>query len=195
MLIEEKRGATIFAYRVNDPQRYGIVEFSKNNKVISIEEKPKNPKSQFAIIGLYYYDNSVVEKTKNIEVSERGEFRDYVNKSKYLKEKTLRVETLGRGIAWFDTGTTDSLHEASGYIKTLQNRQGLMIGSPEEIAWRSGWINNNQLIEISSIFKESKYGKYLRDLPSLKNNVIQFIKNFLSMKIRYATKITFTSTK
>lgn len=162
-----EKGATIFAYRVNDPNRYGIVEFSKNNKVISIEEKPKNPKSQFAIIGLYYYDNSVVEKTKNIEVSERGELEITLINQIYLKEKTLRVETLGRGIAWFDTGTTDSLHEASGYIKTLQNRQGLMIGSPEEIAWRSGWINNNQLIEISSIFKESKYGKYLRDLPHL----------------------------
>ena len=158
-------GANIFAYRVNDPNRYGIVEFDKNNKVLSIEEKPKKPKSKYAIIGLYYYDNSVVEKTKTINLSARGELEISAINQIYLKENKLYAEILGRGIAWFDTGTTDSLYEASGYVRSLQNRQGLMIGSPEEIAWRNNWISTKKLLKVASIFSGSDYGKYLRKLP------------------------------
>ena len=159
--------AHIFAYRVNDPNRYGIVEFDKNNKVISIEEKPKKPKSKYAIIGLYYYDSSVIEKTKKIKSSARGELEITAINQIYLKENKLFAEILGRGIAWFDTGTTDSLYEASGYVRSLQNRQGLLIGSPEEIAWRNKWISTKTLLEVANLYKGSNYGKYLRNLPDM----------------------------
>lgn len=158
-------GAHIFAYRVNDPNRYGIVEFDQTNKVISIEEKPKKPKSKYAIIGLYYYDNSVVEKTRRIKSSERGELEITSINQIYLREKKLYAEILGRGIAWFDTGTKDSLYEASGYVRSLQNRQGLIIGSPEEIAWRNKWISTNKLLDVACSFKGSEYGEYLISLP------------------------------
>ncbi len=162
---KNKEGATIFAYRVNDPSRYGIVEFDKKNEVIGIEEKPENPKSSYAVIGLYYYDNSVVEKVKKIIFSARGELEITSLNQLYLKANNLQVEKLGRGIAWFDTGTVDSLYEASGYIRTLQNRQGLMVGCPEEIAWRSGWISDKKLLDIAENFKKSEYGEYLQRLP------------------------------
>ena len=162
---KNKEGATIFAYRVNDPKRYGIVEFDQKDNVLSIEEKPNIPKSSYAVIGLYYYDNSVVDKVKEIAFSERGELEITFLNQIYLKENNLKVEKLGRGIAWFDTGTIDSLYEAGGYIRTLQHRQGLMVGCPEEIAWRSGWISDKKLLDIAAKFKKSEYGDYLENLP------------------------------
>ena len=163
-----KTGATIFAYRVNDPHRYGIIEFNKKNEVISIEEKPNNPKSSYAVIGLYFFDNSVVDKASKLVYSSRGELEITWLNELYLKERILNAQKIGRGVAWFDTGTTDSLYEASGYIKTLQNRQGLMIGSPEEIAWRNSWISDKDLLDNSERYKESAYGKYLEKLLILK---------------------------
>ena len=154
---KNKEGATIFAYRVNDPKRYGIVEFDQKDNVLSIEEKPIMPKSSYAVIGLYYYDNSVVDKINEISFSERGELEITFLNQIYLKENNLKVEKLGRGIAWFDTGTIDSLYEAGGYIRTLQHRQGLMVGCPEEIAWRSGWISDKKLLDIAAKFKKSEY--------------------------------------
>ena len=162
---KNKEGATIFAYRVNDPKRYGIVEFDQKDNVLSIEEKPIIPKSSYAVIGLYYYDNSVVDKINEISFSERGELEITFLNQIYLKENNLKVEKLGRGIAWFDTGTIDSLYEAGGYIRTLQHRQGLMVGCPEEIAWRSGWISEKKLLDIAAKFKKSEYGDYLENLP------------------------------
>ncbi len=162
---KNQKGATIFAYRVNDPRRYGIVEFDKNGTVIGIEEKPQEPKSSYAVIGLYYYDKSVIEKVKKIKFSDRGELEITFLNQLYLSENNLKVEKLGRGIAWFDTGTVDSLYEASGYIRTLQHRQGLMVGSPEEIAWRNGWISEKELLDIAEKFKKSGYGEYLQKLP------------------------------
>ena len=162
---KNKEGATIFAYRVNDPKRYGIVEFDQKDNVLSIEEKPNIPKSSYAVIGLYYYDNSVVDKINEISFSERGELEITFLNQIYLKENNLKVEKLGRGIAWFDTGTIDSLYEAGGYIRTLQHRQGLMVGCPEEIAWRSGWISEKKLLDIAAKFKKSEYGDYLENLP------------------------------
>ncbi len=156
--------ATIFGYPVKDPKRYGVVEFDKNLKVKSIEEKPKKPKSKFAITGIYYYDNTVIEKAKCIRPSERGELEISDINNLYLVEDRLNIELFGRGIAWLDTGTFDSLNEASSFIKTLEKRQGLKICCPEEIAWRMGWINNNQLIELSKPLTKSGYGKYLKEL-------------------------------
>ena len=162
-----QNGATIFTYRVNDPQRYGIVEFNQNKEVINIEEKPKIPKSSYAVIGLYFFDNTVVEKTKMLSFSSRGELEITSLNKIYIRENNLTAQIIGRGIAWFDTGTTDSLYEASGYIRTLQNRQGLMVGSPEEIAWRNSWISKGKLLENSLYFKDCAYGKYLKELPFL----------------------------
>ena len=162
---KNKEGATIFAYRVNDPKRYGIVQFDQEDNVLSIEEKPIYPKSSYAVIGLYYYDNSVIDKVNQISLSDRGEFEITSLNQIYLKEQNLKVEKLGRGIAWFDTGTVDSLYEAGGYIRTLQHRQGLMVGSPEEIAWRSGWISEKKLLDVAEKFRKSEYGEYLEKLP------------------------------
>ena len=157
-------GASIFAYPVKDPGRYGVVEFNKNFKVLSIEEKPKFPKSNFAITGIYYYDNTVLEKAKSIKPSKRGELEISDINNLYLKEDTLNVELFGRGMAWLDTGTFDSLNEASIFIKTLENRQGLKISCPEEVAWRKGWINDEDLIRLSRSLEKSGYGKYLISL-------------------------------
>ena len=157
-------GASIFAYPVKDPGRYGVVEFNKNFKVLSIEEKPKFPKSNFAITGIYYYDNTVLEKAKSIKPSKRGELEISDINNLYLKEDTLNVEIFGRGMAWLDTGTFDSLNEASIFIKTLENRQGLKISCPEEVAWRKGWINDEDLIRLSRSLEKSGYGKYLISL-------------------------------
>ena len=151
----------IFAYQVSDPERYGVVSFSEEKKVIDIEEKPKKPKTNYAITGLYFYDSTVVEKAKKIKPSLRGELEISDLNLLYLKENSLKVEALGRGIAWLDTGTIDSLHEASSFIKTLEHRQGIKISCPEEIAWRNGWINNDQLISLSDPLKKSGYGNYL----------------------------------
>ena len=156
--------ATIFAYPVKDPERYGVVEFNKNFKVLSIDEKPKNPKSNFAITGLYYYDETVLEKAKSIKPSKRGELEISDINNLYLKEDSLNVELFGRGMAWLDTGTFDSLNEASIFIKTLENRQGLKISCPEEVAWRKGWIKDEDLIRLSKPLEKSGYGKYLISL-------------------------------
>ena len=156
--------STIFAYRVSDPTRYGIVTFSKNKEVLDIQEKPKSPKSNFAITGLYFYDSTVVEKAKKISPSQRGELEISDINLLYLKEKKLKVELFGRGMAWLDTGTIDSLHEASSFIKTLENRQGIKICCPEEIAWRNGWINDDKLISLANKLTKSGYGNYLLSL-------------------------------
>ena len=155
---------TIFAYRVSDPKRYGIVSFSKNKEVLDIEEKPQNPKSNYAITGLYFYDSTVVDKSKKIKPSGRGELEISDINLLYLKEKKLKVELFGRGMAWLDTGTIDSFHEASSFIKTLENRQGIKISCPEEIAWRNGWIDNEKLINSANKLIKSGYGNYLLSL-------------------------------
>ena len=159
-----RNNSTIFAYPVSDPERYGIVDFDKDGKVKSIEEKPLQPKSKYAITGLYFYDESVVEKAKLVTPSDRGELEISDLNKFYLEEGTLNVELFNRGMAWLDTGTTDSLLDASSFIKTIESRQGLKISCPEEIAWRNGWISDEQLIALSQSLKKSGYGKYLINL-------------------------------
>ena len=159
-----KKGSTIFAYQVKDPERYGVVEFDKNNNVLGIEEKPNSPKSNFAITGIYFYDSTVVEKAKSLLPSKRGELEITDINMLYLKENKLKVEVLNRGIAWLDTGKYDSLYEASGYVYTLQKRQGLKISCPEEIAWRKNWISKEKLSKIAENYKNNEYGKYLKNL-------------------------------
>ena len=156
--------STIFAYRVSDPERYGVVSFTDDKKVLNIEEKPIKPKSNYAITGIYFYDNSVISKSKKIKPSKRGELEISDLNLLYLEEKDLNVELLGRGMAWLDTGTIDSLHEASSFIKTLENRQGIKISCPEEIAWRNKWINDESLISLANPLLKSGYGKYLISL-------------------------------
>ena len=164
--------STIFAYPVLDPQRYGVVEFDNDYKAIKIEEKPQSPSSRFAITGLYFYDSSIVDKAKTISPSSRGELEITSINQLYLREGLLKVEIMGRGIAWLDTGTFDSLQEAGAYIKTLENRQGLKIGSPEEVAWRNNWIDNDQLKNKANQYFKSEYGDYLLGLiSSLKSDV------------------------
>ena len=160
----KRNDPSIFAYRVVDPERYGVVEFSKDGRVIGIEEKPKKPKSKYAITGIYFYDNSVVEKSKKISSSARGELEISDINEIYLKDGNLCVEVFERGIAWLDTGTVDSLHEASSFIRTIEHRQGLKISCPEEIAWRNNWINNQQLKKLASGYLKSGYGTYLLSL-------------------------------
>ena len=159
-----RKNSTIFAYPVSDPERYGIVDFDKDGKVKSIEEKPLQPKSKYAITGLYFYDESVVEKAKLVTPSDRGELEISDLNKFYLEEGTLNVELFNRGMAWLDTGTTDSLLDASSFIKTIESRQGLKISCPEEIAWRNGWISDEQLISLSQALKKSGYGRYLINL-------------------------------
>ena len=157
----KKTCSSIFAYRVVDPERYGVVEFSKDLKARGIEEKPEKPKSNFAITGIYFYDNTAVEKAKTIKASNRGELEITDLNRLYLEEDSLNVEVFNRGIAWLDTGTVDSLHEASSFIRTIEHRQGYKIGCPEEISWRNGWINNSQLETIAKKNVKSGYGSYL----------------------------------
>lgn len=154
-------GAIIFGYFVPDPSAFGVVEFDKDYNVISLEEKPVNPKSHYAVPGLYYYDNSVIERAKTLEPSVRGEIEITDLNRKYLEEGKLKVEILGRGFAWLDTGTYDGLADASNFISTMQKRTGLYIGCPEEIAYRNEWINKKQLIALGMEFKNTEYGKYL----------------------------------
>ena len=163
-------GASIFAYSVSDPQRYGVVEFDSKGKAYNIEEKPINPKSKFAITGLYFYDNSVVEKAKKIKPSDRGELEITDLNKMYMKEGKLNVEKMNRGMTWLDTGTTDSLHEASSYIRTLERRQGLKIGCPEEVAWRMHFIDDDQLYSLSIDLKKSGYGEYLQNILNESKN-------------------------
>ncbi len=159
-----RKNSTIFAYPVSDPERYGIVDFDKDGKVKSIEEKPLKPKSKYAITGLYFYDESVVEKAKLVTPSDRGELEISDLNKFYLEEGTLNVELFNRGMAWLDTGTIDSLLDASSFIKTIESRQGLKISCPEEIAWRNGWISDEKLIALSQSLKKSGYGRYLINL-------------------------------
>ena len=165
-----KEGATIFAYPVNEPQRYGVVEFNEQEIPLSIEEKPNFPKSNFAITGLYFYDNSVKDLVKLLRPSKRGELEITDLNKIYLEKKLLNLEILGRGMAWLDTGTFNSLHEASAYVKTLENRLGLLIGSPEEVAWRQKLIDDKQLELLAKDLIKSEYGQYLQKL--LKKNKI-----------------------
>ena len=160
----KKTASSIFAYRVVDPERYGVVEFSKDFKARGIEEKPENPKSKLAITGIYFYDNTAVEKAKTIKASERGELEITDLNKLYLKENSLNVEVLNRGIAWLDTGTVDSLQEASQFIRTIEHRQGYKIGCPEEISWRNGWIKDKELETIAKKNIKSGYGEYLLSL-------------------------------
>ena len=153
--------ATIFGYYVKDPKRFGIVEFDENRKVISIEEKPENPKSNYCITGLYFYDNRVVELAKRVEPSERGELEITDLNNLYLEGDSLEVQILGRGFAWIDTGTIDSLMEASTFVQTVQNRQGVVISAPEEIAYHEKWISKEKLIESAKLYGKSPYGEHL----------------------------------
>lgn len=156
-----KDGAVVFGYYVNDPQRYGVVEFDKNNKAISIEEKPEHPKSNYAVTGLYFYSNDVIQKAKNLKPGKRGELEITDLNRLYLEEKRLQVELLGRGFAWLDTGTHDSLLQASNYVATIEQRQGLKIACIEEIAYKKGFIDKNQLIKLGEELKNNQYGQYL----------------------------------
>lgn len=161
---EQKDGATVFAYRVADPRAYGVVEFDENFNALSIEEKPENPKSDYAIPGLYFYDSKVVEYARQIKPSPRGELEITDLNRVYLEQGKLKVEVLPRGTAWLDTGTFDSLADATNFIRTVQSRQGLSVGCPEEIAWRHGWLSDDQLRDIAIPLVKSGYGSYLLGL-------------------------------
>ena len=159
-----KEGAIIFGYPVKDPKAYGVVEFDETGKAISLEEKPKNPKSNYAIPGLYFYDNTVIKKAKSIKPSARGELEITAVNEEYLKEGKLNVIQLGRGTAWLDTGTHEALLQAANYVEALQNRQGFYIACIEEIAYQKGWINKEQLQKLSKLLMKTEYGKYLNEL-------------------------------
>ena len=162
--LQVSSGATVFAYPVRDPERYGVVEFDAGGRVLSIEEKPAQPKSRYAVTGLYFYDDSVVERARRVLPSARGELEITDLNRQYLEEGLLTVQLMGRGMAWLDTGTCDSLHEASSYIRTLEHRQSLKVGCPEEVAWRMGWINADQLTALAQPLRKSGYGDYLLQL-------------------------------
>jgi glucose-1-phosphate thymidylyltransferase len=166
--VQREHGATVFAYRVVDPERYGVVGWKKGangeRQVVSLEEKPERPASNYAVTGLYFYDAQVVERARQVKPSPRGELEITDLNRMYLEAGELQVELMGRGMAWLDTGTCDSLHEAGSYIRTLEKRQGLKIGCPEEVAWRQGWIADEQLLQLAVPLRKSGYGVYLESL-------------------------------
>lgn len=159
-------GATVFGYQVKDPERFGVVEFDKSMKAISIEEKPEIPKSDYAVTGLYFYDNRVVEMAKQVKPSHRGEIEITTLNEMYLNDGSLNVELLGRGFAWLDTGTHESLHEASSFVQTIENVQGLKVACLEEIAWRNGWLSDDEVLSIAKPMMKNEYGQYLTRLVS-----------------------------
>lgn len=162
--VEDQGYAKIFGYFVSDPERYGVAEFDGSGNVLSIEEKPEHPKSNFAVVGLYFYPNSVIDIAKNVKPSARGELEITSVNNTYLTNNNLKISKMGRGFAWLDTGTHHSMLEASNYIETIQNRQGLMVACPEEIAWSKGWISDVQLMTIANKLKKNSYGIYLNSL-------------------------------
>lgn len=162
--MERKEGATIFGYHVRDPQRYGVVEFDEQNRVVSIEEKPEQPKSNFAVTGLYFYDASVLEIAQGIKPSARGELEITDVNNAYLKKGNLHVELMGRGIAWLDTGTHDSLMDAGAFVQAVEKRQGLKVACIEEIAWRNGWIDAEQVRKLAKKLGKTEYGQYLYEI-------------------------------
>ncbi|EGR1560586.1 glucose-1-phosphate thymidylyltransferase [Vibrio alginolyticus] len=157
-------GATVFGYQVKDPERFGVVEFDANMQAISIEEKPVKPKSNYAVTGLYFYDNRVVELAKKVKPSSRGELEISTLNQMYLEQGDLNVQLLGRGFAWLDTGTHESLHEASSFVQTIENVQGLKVACLEEIAWRNGWLTRDQILSIAKPMQKNDYGRYLSEL-------------------------------
>ena len=162
--VSRRKGATVFGYQVNDPERFGVVEFDSSKKAISIEEKPKNPKSNFAVTGLYFYDNDVVEMAKQVKPSHRGELEITTLNQMYMDRGDLHVELLGRGFAWLDTGTHESLLEAAMFVETIEKRQGYKIACLEEIAWRNGWLSNEQVEATAKALSKNGYGTYLLGL-------------------------------
>ena len=170
---ELKKGACVFGYYVTDPERYGVVEFDKNKKVLSIEEKPSKPRSNYAVTGLYFYDDTVVQKAKSLKPSARGELEITDLNRRYLEEGSLEIKLMGRGMAWLDTGTYESLLQASNFIATLEQRQGLKASCIEEIALKRGFIDRNQLLALAMPYKNSQYGKYLLRLATEEINVFE----------------------
>jgi glucose-1-phosphate thymidylyltransferase len=167
------RGATVFAYRVTDPERYGVAEFDKNGVVLSIEEKPVRPKSNYAVTGLYFFDDQVTDIAAELRPSARGEYEITDLNMEYLRRGQLRAEVMSRGIAWLDTGTQEALHDASSFVRAVEQRQGLKIASPEEIAWRLGYIDDDQLERLANPLGKSSYGEYLRALLREKGGVVR----------------------
>lgn len=165
--VRTEQGATIFGYPVTDPQRYGVVEFDDQGRVVSLEEKPDKPRSNYAVVGLYFYDGTVVERARELKPSKRGELEITDLNRHYLEDGLLRAMIFGRGYAWLDTGTHDSLLDASKFVSTIQNRQGFMIACPEEIAWRKGYISTEELLALSKKMKNT-YGQYLTDITDIK---------------------------